>query len=135
MDKKLGGLGGLPQSNIFSEIPDFTKTVHVRENSAANEAHLNANRYHFTGQCAVVMSLLLAGHVLSTRTALAYHHIGDLRRRIKDLKDHPEHPMKIDEYFEKDKNGKRTRYKIWYIYEKLSEATRVKYHIPHQKAA
>ena len=129
--KKIIGLGELPQQNIFSEIPDFTKAVHVRENSAANEAHLNANRFHFTGQVAVVISLLQAGNVLSTRTALAYYNIGDLRRRIKDIKDHPTSPMHIDEHFETDKDGKRTRFKIWYIYDRLTEKTKLKYKIPH----
>ena len=127
MNNKATGLGSLPQSNIFNDVPDFTTVPHTRENSAANEAHLNANRHHFRGQCALVYSLFMKGVVLSTRTAQLHYQIGDLRRRVKDLKD--EGGMQIDEQFEFDKSGKRTRYKIWFIREALTEATAVKYKI------
>lgn len=137
MTNKAPGLGGLPQGNMFSEIPDFTKIVHTRENTVENEAHLNANRFHFTGQAAVVLSLLMRGVVLNTSLALTHYHIGDLRRRIKDIKDyykeHPEGATEIDEMFMYDKDGKRTRFKIWFIREAITEATAVRYKIDWKK--
>jgi hypothetical protein len=66
---------------------DFTTVVHRRENNAASEANLERNRFHFTGQCAVIKSLLEKGIRLTTALALIEYHIGHLPRRIKDLKD------------------------------------------------
>lgn len=128
-ENSIDGLGHLPQANLFDPVPDFTGVVHTRENKKENEDHLNANRFHFVGQCAVVYSLLMKGMVLSVRTASMHWNIGDLRRRIKDLKD--EGNIEIDECFEMSKDGRRTRFKMWYIYDRLSEATKLKYKIPH----
>ncbi len=130
-EKKITGLGGLPQANIFDEIPDFTKAVHVRENKPENENHLNVNRQKFTGQCAIVLSLLQKGLVLSSYTAMVQYHVGHLARRIKDLKDN--FGIEIDDQFEYDNNGKTTRNKLWFIYNRLNEETRVRYKIEHQK--
>lgn len=96
----------------MSENVDFTKVVHVRENSTENEKHLNANRFHFTGQCAVVLSLLQQGHVLTVASMMKQWNISDPRRRIKDLKD-----AKVDiaEDWVMDKDGKKTRFKKWFI--------------------
>lgn len=120
--KKMIGLGKLPQTEI-----DWTKTVHVRENKQSNEDHLNANRQKFTGQCAIVLSLLQQGHVLSSYTAMTQWHIGHLPRRIKDLKD--EGGVIIEDQFELDSSGKATRNKIWFIREYLTQATIDKYKI------
>lgn len=89
---------------------DFS--VHVRENSRVNEAHLNANRPRFNKQCAKVLSLLLSGEVLTTTEALLKYRIGDLRRRIKDLKDSG---IEIQEDWELDSEGKTTRFKKWFM--------------------
>jgi len=130
--KKVIGLGGLPQGNIFEAIPDFTKVVHVRENKPENEAHLNDNRQKFTGQCAIVLSLLQKGLVLSSYSAMTQYHIGHLARRIKDLKD--SHGIEIEDQYEYDKDGKVTRNKIWFIREAISEATAVRYKIEWKKS-
>lgn len=66
---------------------DFTQVVHRRENNAQSEANLNRNRFHFTGQCAIIKSLLEKGIRLTCRAALLHYNIGHLPRRIKDLKD------------------------------------------------
>lgn len=124
-------LGKLPQGNIFSDIPDYTKAVHVRENNQESENHLNENRQKFTGQVAIVVSLLQKGVVLSSYTAMTKHHIGHLPRRIKDARDNL--GIHIDEQFEMDSNGKATRNKIWFIREAISESTAIKYKIEWKK--
>lgn len=65
---------------------DFTRVLHRRENSAENETHLHKNKFHFTGQCAVVYSLLKKGIRLTAREAMITYNIGHLARRIADLK-------------------------------------------------
>lgn len=127
--KKIQGLGRLPQANIFSEIPDFTRAVHVRENRPENENHLNANRQKFTGQCAIVLSLLQKGVVLSSYSAMVQHHVGHLARRIKDLKDN--FGISIQDQFEYEDDGRATRNKLWFMYVRLTEATKLKYKIHH----
>jgi hypothetical protein len=99
--------------------PDFTKVVHTRENSKENEKHLNANRFHFTGQCAVVLSLLQAGHVLTVRSLMLQWNIGDGGRRIRELK---EAKVPIIEDWVYDKDGKKTRYKSWAMYAKTDDS-------------
>lgn len=107
---------------------DFTKAVHVRENTQPNENHLNANRQKFTGQCAIVLSLLQKGEVLSSYSAMTQWHIGHLARRIKDLKDEAK-VEGIEDQFEMDDTGKHTRNKIWFMRDRLSEKTKKKYGI------
>jgi hypothetical protein len=71
---------------------DFTDAVHRRENNAESESNLNANRFHFTGQVAVVISLLLQGQKLTVKDAINANipglddGVGDLRRRICDIR-------------------------------------------------
>ena len=134
-DKKLTGLGGLPQANIFDAIPDFTATVHVRENNPKSEAHLNANRRKFTGDCATVYSLLQKGQVITTKSVYMQYDVSSLPRRFKDLRDGVTIVGKshIDEQMVYDDKGNNTQNKMWFMYDKLSEETRVKYKIEHRK--
>ena len=55
---------------------NWLQSVHVRENTQANEDHLNANRQKFTGQDAIVFSLLQQGAKLTSYTAMTQWHIG-----------------------------------------------------------
>lgn len=136
MEKKITGLGGLPQGNFFEALPDFTRAVHVRENKPENEDHLNANRQKFTGQCAIVLSLLQKGIVLTSFDAMTKHSIGHLARRIKDIKDEllatGNFNIIIEDQLQYDATGKITRNKIWFIRECLSEKTIMKYKIEHK---
>lgn len=137
MNKEIKGLGGLPQVNMFESIPDFTKIVHERENKSENEQHLNDNRQKFTGQCAIVLTLLSKGIVLSSYSAMTQYHIGHLARRIKDIKDSDDYrkgklPV-IEDQFQVEKDGSKTRNKLWFIREALSESTAVKYKIDWKK--
>lgn len=129
--KKVEGLGGLPQGNIFEPIPDFTSVLHRRENNIESQKHLEENEQKFVGQCAIVLSLLRKGVVLSSYIAMTQYRIGHLPRRLKDLRDGGD--IHIDEMFEMDSKGKATRNKLWYMYDKLTEATKLKYKIAHQK--
>ena len=130
--KKIEGLGSLPQANIFEAIPDFTSVNHRKENNPESQKHLEDNEQKFVGQCAIVLSLLQKGIVLSSYIAMTQYRLGHLARRLKDLRDNA--GVHIDETFETDASGKVTRNKLWYIYDRLSERTKLKYKIPHQKA-
>jgi len=107
--------------------PDYTNVLHERENNSESEKHLKANKYHFTGQVAVVLSLLQKGVVLTVYNALTQYRIGDLRRRIKDIKDAG---VDVSEDWVYDAEGKRTRFKKWYINHK-TEAS--KKEVPYKK--
>lgn len=57
------------------------------ENKVSNQEHFEANKGKFSNQCKIVYEALLRGERLTTTKALIDYRIGDLRRRIKDLKD------------------------------------------------
>jgi Helix-turn-helix domain len=75
---------------------DLNKLQHV-ENKISNQEHFEANKDKFSHQCKIVYEALLRGEKLTTSTALILYRIGDLRRRIKDLKDIWNVPIK-DQY-------------------------------------
>lgn len=129
---KIEGLGELPQSNMFDELPDFTRVIHNRENNQKSQGILDENRQKFTGQCAIIMSLFNKGVVLSSYSAMVTYGIGHLARRIKDLRDN--FGINIDEQFQKTSDNKSTRNLLWFIYDKLSEETKVRYKIEHFSA-
>lgn len=87
---------------------DWTQAEHHRENTIANQQHHDSNFYHFTGQDAFVLLLLQQGHELTTMDALIQYRIGDLRRRIKTLKDAG---VPIISDFTIDEQGNKTRFK------------------------
>lgn len=66
---------------------DFSTLSH-HENNIASQEHFEANKSKFSRQCKIVYEALLRGERLTTTQALIEYRIGDLRRRIKDLKDH-----------------------------------------------
>ncbi len=65
---------------------DFTELNHV-ENNIDSQKHFEENKERFSNQCKIVYEALLRGERLTTTKALLNYGIGDLRRRIKDLKD------------------------------------------------
>lgn len=77
---------------------DFSAIHHV-ENTVENQQHFEANKEKFSNQCRIVYEALLRGERLTTTKALLKYGIGDLRRRIKDLKDTWNVPVK-DVYVE-----------------------------------
>jgi hypothetical protein len=73
---------------LFTNQPkiDFERLSHI-ENKVSNQEHFEANKDKFSNQCKIVYEALLRGERLTTTKALIHYRIGDLRRRIKDLKD------------------------------------------------
>lgn len=65
---------------------DFSELQHI-ENNPGSQEHFNQNKEKFSNQCRIVYEALLNGERLTTTKALLKYKIGDLRRRIKDLKD------------------------------------------------
>lgn len=65
---------------------NFDKLFHY-ENNISNQEHFERNKEKFSNQCRIVYEALLKGERLTTTKALIDYKIGDLRRRIKDLKD------------------------------------------------
>lgn len=91
--------------NLIKQLDlDFNQLHHI-ENKVSNQEHFEANKDRFSKQCKLVYEALLRGERLTTTTALIKYQIGDLRRRIKDLKDIWNVPVK-DEYV----NGKFKEY-------------------------
>lgn len=77
---------------------DFSQLEHS-ENNPESQEHFNLNKKEFSKQCRIVYEALLRGERLTTTKALIQYGIGDLRRRIKDLKDIWNIPIK-DQYVE-----------------------------------
>jgi hypothetical protein len=57
------------------------------ENKVENQQQFDKNKIGLSKQCQIVYDALLRGEKLTTSNALIQYGIGDLRRRIKDLKD------------------------------------------------
>lgn len=70
-----------------SQLPIDFSTLHHVENKTSNQEHFERNKEKFSKQCRIVYEALLRGEKLTTTQALLNYGIGDLRRRIKDLKD------------------------------------------------
>jgi len=75
---------------------DFDQ-LHHQENNVDSQRHFEENKERFSNQCKIVYEALLRGERLTTTKALLKYKIGDLRRRIKDLKDIWQVPIQ-DEY-------------------------------------
>lgn len=91
---------------------DFSTLQH-RENNFDSQLHFEENKERFSNQCKKVYEALLKGERLTTTKALINYGIGDLRRRIKDLKDQWNVPIQDD--YVCDEDGKTTRYKEYYL--------------------
>jgi hypothetical protein len=58
-----------------------------RENNPYSQQILDSNIEKFNGQCKTIYQALISGEKLTTTSALLKYSVGDLRRRIKDLRD------------------------------------------------
>lgn len=67
------------------------------ENKIENQEHFQENKKEFSKQCQIVYDALMRGERLTTAKALIQYGVGDLRRRVKDLKDIWNIPVK-DQY-------------------------------------
>jgi hypothetical protein len=63
---------------------DFT--IHAVENNPESQMVLDANRPLFKNQCKKVYEALCRGERLTTASALINYQIGDLRARIRDIR-------------------------------------------------
>jgi hypothetical protein len=79
----------------------------TRQNSKESQSIFDSNKKHFSNQCRIVLDALKKGERLTTASALIKYGIGDLRRRIKDLKDY--HGIDIKSEL------KEGRYKEYYL--------------------
>lgn len=84
------------------------KEIKHYENLPENQRHFNKNKKHFSRQCTVVLNALKRGERLTTVSALMKYKIGDLRRRIKDLRDY--HNIDVKSSFVPG-----TRFKEYYL--------------------
>ena len=87
---------------------DFTMPIEHIENNPFSQKLFEGNMENFKGQCKTIMEALLRGERLTTTSALLNYGIGDLRRRIKDLKDNYQVKCIKERLREK-------RFKEWYI--------------------
>lgn len=72
---------------------DFTNRV---ENNIHSQQILKSNSKSINNQCRIVLEALQRGEKLTTASALINYGIGDLRRRIKDLKDFQQIPVQSE---------------------------------------
>lgn len=63
------------------------------ENNSESQAHFEANKDKFNRQCRIVYQALIRGERLTTAKALIKYGVGDLRRRVKDLRDYWDVPI------------------------------------------
>lgn len=93
------------------QLDIFINSERHRENSKASQRLHDDNITHFAKQDRLVLTLLQQGMKLTTGEALLKFRIGDLRRRIKTLRDagiciSDEFPL-VD--------GKRSRFKRYFL--------------------
>ncbi|SED09532.1 Helix-turn-helix domain-containing protein [Tenacibaculum sp. MAR_2009_124] len=91
-------------------VVDFNRPVSRKENNPESQDNLDKNKKRFSKQCQKVYDALLRGKRLTTVSALLKYQIGDLRRRIKDLKD--THKINIKDKWVKTDGS---RYKEYYM--------------------
>lgn len=94
------------------QLDIFINSERHPENSKVNQRHHDDNIEHFAKQDQLVLTLLQQGMKLTTGQALLKYKIGDLRRRVKSLRDAG---VPISDEFAKDAQGNRTRYKRYFI--------------------
>lgn len=102
---------------------DFSQLRHS-ENTKENQFNFDTHIKHFSKQCQTVYYALLRGERLTTSQALLRHSIGDLRRRVKDLKDIWQIP--VQSVYAKDQEGNDTRYKEYYLDQAFIDVNKIK---------
>lgn len=69
---------------MMQQLIDFTARI---ENNRESQSILSASKGKITRQCKIVLEALQRGEKLTVRDAMIKYGVGDLRRRVKDLKD------------------------------------------------
>jgi hypothetical protein len=100
---------------------NFTKAVHVREHTQETEDHLNKNRRKFTGDVAIVLSLLERGEYLTTWRAYDRYQISCLPTRIWDIENADPDPGKerihVSRAWALDPDTGNTKNKVYFLEE------------------
>lgn len=89
--------------------------LHAHENNQESQTILQYNLPHFKGQCVTVFNALMRGEVLTTAIALNKYAIGDLRARIRDIKNTVLKTEQGEEKFYIHELTKSDRYKCWWF--------------------
>jgi translation initiation factor 1 (eIF-1/SUI1) len=66
---------------------NFNRPIVHSENNNDSQRLFEKNEKRFRGQCKIIMDAFRRGERLTVVKAMQKYRIGDLRRRIKDLKD------------------------------------------------
>lgn len=99
--------------NIISKLMIMSKIkTHYKENNQDSENHLHQNETHFKKQTKKVLELLQKGIVLTSRSAMIDYNIGDVHRRIGELREENKIEGIVDEWVREE--GK-SKYKKWYM--------------------
>lgn len=114
---KISGLGNLPQSQI-----DWTRAVHNQENNKFSQKHLDKNRQKFTGQAAIILTVLQQGRRLNADYARNLHHVKHLARRIGDIGE--KMGIDVDREWGKDGAGDQESELVYFLPENRAEFSR-----------
>lgn len=123
--KKINGLGGLPQGNIFETLPDFTRAVHDTENNKFSQKNLDKHRQKLTGQAAIVLTVLQQGKRLTGDYAREVYHIKHLARRVGDCGE--KLGFDIDREWGLNKDGEQEDMLVYFLAENRAKFIRNKW--------
>lgn len=65
---------------------DWTNVVHTKENNKYSQEILESRYEDFSDQCKTIYDLFKSGKKLTVKEAMNKHDIGDLRARVRDLR-------------------------------------------------
>jgi hypothetical protein len=82
----------LNNKQIIKMTLNLTVTDRV-ENNAESTATLREMKDIIPNQCRLILDAMMRGERLTVKSAINQYNIGDLRRRIKDLKDYYKVPI------------------------------------------
>lgn len=89
--------------------------IHSHENNRESQTILENNLPYFNKQCQIVFDALMRGEILTTTTALIKYRVGDLRARMRDLRNTV---LTIDGKEENIRHHEQlssNRYKSWWM--------------------
>lgn len=97
-----------------SAIQTSLFTPHTRENNRESQAILDNNILHFNRQCQIVFDAMMRGEILTTTTALIKYKVGDLRARMRDIRNTVLNIDGREETFHLHEKTQSSRYKMWW---------------------
>lgn len=85
LPKDIGSINTLLLNELINSSND--KNLQHKENNIKSQKIFEENKKEFSNQCRIIFEAFKRGERLTTSSALLNYGIGDLRRRVKDLKD------------------------------------------------